>query len=224
MFFRHFIFSLAAAFIVTDIWAQDSTAQFDDMLPDQRFEGRLILGTNISCLDGDNYSGYHKAGINAGAMVYVHVSPHTGLSMELCYAQKGMRGANVRESVYVGTYFDRYFVNLNYAEAALMFHLHHIRWLDYSGGLSWGRLINSKEWALADVPVTFPIQYHWFNNYDLCWNIGGSINLSKRWILNLRYQRSAVPVRPWSRVLTRYSNGYQHQYNEVTSIRLMYLL
>jgi len=43
------------------------------------FEGRLLAGFNFSQLDGDTYAGYHKVGINAGGMVYVHLLPILGI-------------------------------------------------------------------------------------------------------------------------------------------------
>ena len=186
------------------------------------FEGRIIFGTNFTQVDGDTYAGYHKVGLNAGGMVYVHFTPSFGTSLELLYSQKGVRGGEIRESYTLGTYIDKYSLNLNYAEADLMLHYDSYV-MDYEAGISYSRLISSKEWAQADVPIYFNPALYYFNDYDLEYVMGLSIRVLKRWRLNMRYQYSIKTIRPQERVLQRYNNG-QGQYNEVAVLRLIYTL
>ena len=96
--------------------------------------------------------------------------------------------------------------------------------LDYEAGVSYARLIASKEWAEADVPVVIdPVAAH-FNGYDLDYLAGLSMRIGKHWCWNMRYEYSIVPVRPWDRVLPRYSDGSPGQHNETVCLRLVYLL
>ena len=57
----------------------------------QRFNGGVLAGGNVSQVDGDTYEGYHKVGYQAGAFVYLRVSPHSSFQMEMEYFQKGSR-------------------------------------------------------------------------------------------------------------------------------------
>ena len=190
--------------------------------PPKLFEGRIIAGLNCTQVNGDTYAGYHKAGLNAGGQVYVHFTQWFGISMELLYTQKGVRGGNVKESPAWGTYFDKYYLNLNYAEAALLLHFDNYI-LDYEAGISYARLIRAKEWAEADVPIVFPPDLCYFNSADINYVAGISLRLHKRWKLNARYQYSIIPIRPQERVVPRYNNGHG-QYNEAASFRISYTL
>ncbi len=188
----------------------------------ERFEGRLFMGLNCTQVNGDAQAGFHKAGFSAGGAVYVHVRPSFGISMELMYSQKGVRGANVKESLAWGTYFDKYYLNLDYAEAALLLHLDGVI-LNYEAGMSYGRLTRSREWAESDVPIVFVEDYSYFSKTDLCYLAGISLRFQKSWRINVHYQYSALTIRPSNRVMPRYSNG-QNQFNEMFSFRLVYTL
>ncbi len=201
-------------------------AQDNDLFGDEPkvFDGRLIMGTNITQVDGDSYSGFHKVGLNVGGMVYVHLSPSVGISMEMLYAQKGARGAHVSESPYVGTYFDKYHLNLNYVEVPLIFHLKRLVFFDFEAGVSYARLLKSEEWGAADVPVIIIPEFNYFNSTDLNYVGGASVRLSKHWYGNIRLQYSIIPIRPSERVPPRYNMFHQHQYNNVVCFRIMYRL
>ena len=108
-------------------------------------------------------------------------------------------------------------------QAAMLLH-YNMFILDYEAGVSYARLIASKEWAEADVPVVIdPVAAH-FNGYDLDYLAGLSMRIGKHWCWNMRYEYSIVPVRPWDRVLPRYSDGSPGQHNETVCLRLVYLL
>ena len=57
----------------------------------QRFNAGVMLGGDVSQVDGDTYEGYHKVGFLGGAYVLLQVSPHSSFQMELEYIQKGSR-------------------------------------------------------------------------------------------------------------------------------------
>ena len=188
------------------------------------FDGGLIFGASITQVDGDTYSGYHKIGIHTGGTVYVHLSKIFGVSMDLLYSQKGSRGGNIKESYSVGTYIDKYYLNLNYIEVPVMLHLKRFEFLDFEAGLSYARLVSSKEWAEADVPVVIDPVLNSFKSTDLESVIGVSARLSKHWYGNVRAQYSLMPFRTWDRVPLRYMQYDVGQFNNVMVFRMIYMI
>ncbi len=186
------------------------------------FSGGLILGGNFTQVDGDTFYGYHKVGINAGGVVYVHFSPVYGASMELDYTQKGSRGEIVTESPYIGEYVEKYFMNLNYVEVPVTFHaISH--GCDFEAGLSYARLIHSSESVEADVPVVIDPVLNRFNTQDLDYIFGLGRKIYKKWYANARFQYSITSIRSADRIPAGYGYGNNGQYNNMFNLRLMYL-
>src|SRR5688500_17244565 len=59
---------------------------------DNTFYGGPVLGFNFTQVDGDNYAGYNKVGLNIGGIVYTKFGSDFAASMEISYTQKGSRG------------------------------------------------------------------------------------------------------------------------------------
>jgi hypothetical protein len=198
-------------------------AQADDLFGKFKiFEGGLVFGSNITKIEGDMYSGYHKIGIQAGGVVYVHFNASFGISMEFLYAQKGARGGNVKESIYLGTYIDKYYLNINYVELPLM--LHFKAGLDYEAGIAYARLVKSDEWAEADVPVIIKPAINFFSKEDFEYVGGVSLQLNKHWRAGVRFQYSIHPIRKWEQVPERYKQYGVNEYNNVVVLRVIYML
>ncbi len=198
-------------------------AQDDDFGKQRLFEGRLTFGSAISKVGGDSYIGYHKTGLQAGGMVYIKTSRFFGLSLEMLYVNKGARGGNTEESIYVGTYIDKYYLNLNYVEIPLVAHLILYPW-DFECGFSYSRLVKSKEWAEADVPVPIYPAYNYFNKDDYEYVLGVSLRLDKHWLASARYELSSQPIRTWDRIPPRYSQYGVNEFNNVVILRVIYVL
>jgi len=187
------------------------------------FTAALLPAVNFTQIDGDDYYGYHKVGLNAGAQVYVHFNERFGVSMELSYTQKGSRGQTIVESPYIGTYVAKYFMNLNYVEVPVL--LHYIyRNLDWEGGVSYAYLVRSKEWILSDIPATITDEANHFNATDADWLLGVSRKLYKRWYGNFRFQYSIFSIRPTERIPIGYRYGNNGQFNNMITLRLCYQL
>ena len=59
----------------------------------QKIKGGIQAGATITQVDGDDYNGYHKAGVFVGTFAYYPFENiHCKLQMEINYAQKGSRG------------------------------------------------------------------------------------------------------------------------------------
>ncbi len=103
----------------------------------QRFKAAPLLGFNLSQIDGDDLSGYHRIGLAAGGRVGAVLHPRWRLTLELQYIQQGSsRGRNE----FSGS-LDK--VALQFVEAPLM--VQFLEWkFQINLGASYGRLIQYR--------------------------------------------------------------------------------
>ena len=213
-------------FLVIFIFCHYAQAQSSLYIEEPRvFSGGLVAGANFTQVDGDSFYGYNKVGINAGGVVYVRFNENFGASMEIDYTQKGSRGVLVTNSQNIGTYVEKYFMNLNYVEVPVTLHVKsylktHLVY--FEAGLSYAYLINSSEWVLADQPVVIDPVLNRFNNTDFDYILGASLQVYKNLYLNGRFQYSILEIRPTDRVPIGYTYGTKGQFNNMFNLRLMY--
>lgn len=194
----------------------------------KKFFGGLTAGINCSQVDGDNYSGFHSAGLNAGGLVYWFFAPNVAGSMEFLFSQKGSHGVNEAYSPYGGAYYAKYKLRLNYVEVPIVFHyVFPIKNHQYLVGLggSFNALLNSKE-SMEDmgVPVSFDPGDYPFNEYTF--DIIGSIGMlfGKHFIVEARYQYGLTPLRDWDKVAPFVPGmGERDELNNMMAFRLIYL-
>jgi hypothetical protein len=199
------------------------SAQSEFFLGDPKvFTCGLLVGANFTQVDGDDYFGYHRVGLNVGGIVYVHFSKSFSASMELLYSQKGSRGEDIIESSAIGTYVTKYYMNLNYVEIPVMLHYTYHRY-DIEAGASYAYLVKSDEWVLADQPVNIDPVANAFNKTDLEYIFGLSYRLYKNLYANARFQYSIVSTRSPERIPQGYGYGNQGQFNNMFGLRFMYL-
>lgn len=194
-----------------------------DELPSESrtFYGGIVAGTNFSALEGDVYGGYHKVGLNVGGTVYTRFLEIFTPGMEILYSQKGCRGVREINSSYVGQMFEKYYVNLNYVEMPLIVSIATTPVLRFDGGVSYSRLINSKEWIVSDQPYNIDNSLYRFRRDDWAFIGGATLQFKKQWAVGLRYQQSIKPIRdPYYIPLGLGSGG---QYNSYFTLRLTYL-
>lgn len=218
VFLRHSFLLVTVFLFCSRAMAQSNFYEEDPKV----FNGGLVGGLNFTQVDGDTFYGYHKVGINAGGVVYVHFSKVFGASIELVYTQKGSRGELITQSPTLGEYVEKYFMNVNYVEVPVTFHaISH--GFDFEAGLSYARLVKSSEWIEADVPVLVDPVANRFNTTDLDYIFGISRKLYKGLYANARFQYSVTSIRPWDRVPLGYGYGTGGQFNNMFNLRLMYL-
>lgn len=196
--------------------AQDSFYLEDD---DHRtFYGGVILGTNFTQVDGDNYRGYKKVGLNAGGIVYVKLAEKLAGSIEILYVQKGTRGHQVQESGIHGVYIKKYVSSLNYAEVPIQLNYYARRQSHFGGGFLFAHLTTSSEVLETNTGIIDTKDYP-FRKIDINFILTGNLHLYKGLFLNARFQYSILPVR------TKIVNGFgrPEQFNNVLALRLMYL-
>lgn len=204
------------------------SAQVDDSPEDGMYIERPkvfsvggVIGANFAQIDGDNYAGYHKIGLNVGGIGYARVYKHLALSFELLYSQKGAKSNIYRVSVTDSlTLVSKYNVTLNYVEIPLMINYFDKHKSHFSAGFSYSRLISSIETVSSDPALTIDFNKYPFRNaaYDV---VGAaSMHLYKGLFLNIRFQYGISPLRVNSPPeLAR----TQRQFNNIWTVRLMYL-
>ena len=209
-------------FLLT-FWAFQSQAQNtkDPFNPENEktFFGGLILGLNTCQIDGDSYGGYHKAGLNVGATVLWRFSNPVALGVEILYSQKGSRAIqnNYTPS---GTAFEKYKIDLNYAELPLIFY--YVLSSKYQIGIggSFNGLISSNE----EIPSSYNHQTvnqedYPFNKSTFDFIAGGSVKVFDGLVLSGRYQYGLTPVRNADKLP---GIGLGNQFNNMFAFRLTY--
>lgn len=189
---------------------------------ERKFTAGIVAGGSIAQVDGDYLNGYHKVGLNIGAVAYVNFSNKIGASMELLYSQKGSHSVSTSESPYFGTYFAKYTIHLNYAEIPVVLHYYITPKYHLGIGASYNVLISSKEMyndasfnTILD-PDRYPFRKQTVD--ALC---SGSAVLWQGLVLNIRYQYSLTPIRQFKDIPA--GLGFENQKNNMFTFRLLYL-
>ena len=185
------------------------------------FYAGLIGGVNFSQVDGDNFAGYHKFGANIGGIGYLQLPKRFALSWEILYSKKGAKSDVVKYSTIDSTLILKYDISTNYAEIPVMINYFDKHKSHFGLGISYSRLVSSSETVKTNVTNNIDLPKYPFekNNFDLL--AGAQLHLVKNFYLNVRFQYSIAPIRSSSPPgIAR----QQQQYNNMWTVRLMYLL
>ncbi|MFI5196883.1 MAG: outer membrane beta-barrel protein [Chitinophagales bacterium] len=194
------------------------------------FSGGLVAGANFTQVDGDYFAGYRKIGLNAGAIVYAHLTKHVALSMEILYSQKGSKSDGPQPSPALPSLLIlKYGITANYAEVPIMINYFDKRKSHIGVGVSYSTLVNVKESITTDTAVSntikttdLSIQYP-FKKDDFNFVVSGQLHLIKGLYLNIRFQYSIIPIRSGAD-LPPIQYARADQYNNLWVVRLMYLV
>lgn len=184
------------------------------------FYAGLIAGANFAQVDGDNFAGYYKPGINAGGIGYIQLMKHLALSWEILYSQKGAKSNFPRISTIDSVWVVKYGINANYAEIPVMINYFDKRKSHFGVGFSYSRLVSATETLKTEPAYSIDLLKYPFakNGYDLL--AGAQLHLVKGLFLNIRFQYSLVPMRT---VAPPQFSRSQKQFNNLWTVRLMYL-
>ncbi len=150
------------------------------------FDAGLSLGLNFSQVDGDDLAGFNKLGVNIGPIVHVNFSPNWSASLELLYSQKGAKTKPNANN------FNTFLLVMDYAEVPILANYNDKNRLLFQAGLSYGRLINSREEING---IEQNIEGAIYND-ELSYIVGGTflVGEKKHWGVNARYQGSITTV------------------------------
>ena len=204
--------------------AQSSRSIFDPEDEPRTFYGALVGGCNVSQVDGDGFSGYHKLGFNAGAEVLVRFNENIGVSLDMLYSQKGSLDKRYSGDDFGNTYYNEYRLKLNYISIPLMLRVVGGNHFNYALGASYDLLISSEEMFTTAYssgtinPEGFPFQKGSVNA------VGGfGYEFSKGWFIDARYEYSMTTIRKPLNIPVGYGGGvFPHQFNNVVTFRLAY--
>ncbi len=186
-----------------------------------RFRGGVMAGGNFCELIGDAYHGLSKLGLQGGGIVYANLSRNIAASMSIKYTQKGSTGKHAVFASGGPQFSDRYNLRLNYVEIPLQVWLLPYGSLQIGGGLSYARLVNSREEYTFMQPVPINQENHPFQKDDLMWLAGGGLRIYRDCYFMVQYQRSLKPVRFAGQIPLGLGSG--DQLNSQLAISLMYL-
>lgn len=185
---------------------------------DRTFYAGLIAGANFTQIDGDDFAGYDKQGLNVGGIVYTKLDEHLAVSLEILYAQKGSKSKYAQE-LDPGFFITTYGASLNYAEIPVLVNYFDKRKHHFGGGFSYSRLATVKEYITTNPPQAYNLEQYPFKKSDINLILNGDVHLYKGLFLNIRFQYSILPVR--EKIPQSYTKA--PQFNNVWAIRLMYL-
>lgn len=189
------------------------------------FYAGFVAGCNITQVDGDGYSGYHKIGLNFGPVAYARFSDHFGASLAINFSQKGSISKNYTEDASGLGYVDDYSIKLNYIELPLLLHVFTGNRVNVGVGASYARLISAKETAITYAQINIDPNVYPFRKNDF--NVMGEVNYMfyPGWFIGARYAYSLATIRDADKIPPGYGGGrFSRQLNNIFSFKLICLI
>jgi len=178
----------------------------------QTFNGGFYSGLITSQVDGDKFSGFHKAGLVAAGLINMDINRKWLAQLEVRYIQKGSQKNTDTEK---GDY-SYYKMKVDYAEVPLLLSYQYNREISIEIGPAIAYMVNNIEeyenGTLRNRPA--------FNKLELSGLVGFTYEFKNRMFFNARYQYSMFPIRGSIANSTYYVKG--GQYNNLLSFTLGY--
>lgn len=213
----------------------------------QVIKGGLILGGNLSQVDGDRAYGFKQLGFNVGATAIVPFTDKWSLSIETLFSQEGahQKETNVSDDYALPinglddtlTFFaditNHYQLRLNYVRIPILVHYNDRRF-SIGAGFQYGRLVSVNENnRISSSDPSFPLPEYYeldafSNKNDLNVIADIKFRIWKGLYFNARYSYSMIPIRKVNMVYVDTNTGELwakelKQYNNTITIRLMWV-
>jgi hypothetical protein len=192
---------------------------FSAELNAQRILGQFSVGMNLTQVDGDEFYGFHKVGLNIGPGVLVPFGKNKkwSVGMELLYSQKGSHHSGSSDTT-------TYNLKIDYLEIPVLVHFTDKKVISGGVGFSYGQLINYKETKNSFFDSLYTYQNS-MSNFDISVIADLQIRLWNRLWANLRYQYSVksnhtVLIKDYTNTKNQYTRD---QYNNVITLRLTWV-
>lgn len=194
------IIAIIYSFLSCTIFAQD-------------FFGGVIGGINASQVDGDDYSGYRKAGINAGGFVGYRFTERSGVRFGIEFSQKGARQNMKFDDE--GNYYPKYLFRENCIDVPVTYQFYINRLFSADAGLSYSYLFNYyREYD------GFENDYSDIRKSSLNMLLGFYINITQHLFTNLRFSYSLTPIAKATNPRTVSPIGINGQLNNMFTLSL----
>lgn len=186
----------------------------------QRIQGGVILGTNLTQVDGDEVYGFRKLGLNAGLVAIVPFDERWSVSLETLFSQKG---ANEKVQFDDDSLTGAYDLRLNYLEVPFLVRYTDKDIITAGLGFSWSRLLSATEKENSGNTPPY-IDIKGFNDNDINLLADLSFRLHKRLKGNVRYSYSLTSIRKREFLPPQGTDSWKRdQYNNAISFRLIYV-
>lgn len=200
-----------------------------------QFKGGFYVGINGSQVDGDNFVGYYKLGLNVGPTAMYPLSDRFDAAFEILYSQKGSKAKTVEG------FPNPLFIKLDYVEVPLLINFHappyipekdkekNLDKVTLTVGFSLSRLVHNYIYIDSmpnSSPSYFPSNYsnlpriRSLRNNDYNVILGGAYQFTDKLQINIRYNYSIAQIGTSEN--SRSKN--QGLFNNVISFRLGYIL
>ena len=181
----------------------------------QNIGGGLALGLNASQVDGDNYAGYHKMGLNIGVTGFIPVRDKMAISVEISLNQKG----STKRPHPQDPYGNSYKLRLDYLDIPILFNFKDKNKLIVAGGFSYGTLVRFEE-IVNGTYNTYPINDPPYSPFDINAIADLKYPIREKLFFNFRYSYSMLGIRTYM----DYMGRIRGQRNHYMAFRLLYLL
>ena len=159
---------------------------------DRSFRPVWSIGMVGSQIDGDTYSGYHKLGYFFGLGINKQLAKQLEIEFDITFLQKGVRANYKTDSASLNNPNNTFsLIRLNYVEIPLYIRTGYKRFKFEAGGAI-GYL-----WRVHDEDQYGLFIDNKYQNIDCSFLLGGGYKLSKNVLVNLRFEYSLMPVRPY---------------------------
>jgi len=181
-------------------------------IPIGTFKLGIVAGLNAAQVDGDALAGYNKLALLGGLEVSYRIKERWMPSLGILYSQKGSRSETVPSGRFYETHYKLDYIDIpvlmNYIDGGIRI----------SGGLSYGRLINTN--ILIDDIIETEDRAPYYRNSDFGVVLGFGYYIDKHWGFDLRWSQSIRSI-----VDIDYGNIInQPQINKFLSFRAIYQL
>lgn len=150
----------------------------------QNFDGELLLGMNMSQIDGDESSGFNKIGGIAGFYVRSHLSETVAIQSGIQYAGKGSKEEEEDNN---GQMISSYKVGLHYVEIPFQFRYTWKERLFFDVGVSFGYLFSSK--VIQDGTEEDKSMYR-LRNFEYAMTFGAGYHLTEKIDVSARFSNT----------------------------------
>lgn len=137
-------------------------------------------------IEGDNISGYHKVGFNAGVLVDIYLKETMSISMEILYAQKGSATGSV-ERLNGAPDFK---IIWDYVEVPIVFHYNDVRGMCFGGGIAPARLVRTNYFSNGIEDAFFFEGENAPNTWDVPLVLDLAYKVTPNFLANLRWSYS----------------------------------
>lgn len=181
---------------------------------DYTFKAYAAAGLNASQIEGDNMSGFHQFGLNAGGGVYFKMHPKWSLSTEILYSMRGANGTPYINGVPVA-YPAILRINTDYLEVPVFASFHDKKYAMFGAGLSMAGLVRYNYLEQGKEMRDSSNFANLYKRYDL--SLFGNVTffLHDHIGLNFRWSYSLIPFTT--------SVAVDPQSHHVICIRMMYM-